>query len=89
MQKYRADYKETQNTGEILWYAEWLGGPTLSKIENCRIVQQAKRRMVYVSGEANNIFAIPGRCKIFGKIVYGIITQDDLGMLFTPVEDKQ
>lgn len=37
MQKYRADISETQSDGAIVWSAQWMGGPSLAKVNNCRL----------------------------------------------------
>ena len=83
MQKYRADESTTQNDGAIVWSAKWLGGPSLSKIENCRLENMAgnMRRTVYVIGEADTAFSIPAVCKLAGKRIRGYLTGDDDGNL--------
>lgn len=83
MQRYRADKSKTQSDGAITWYAIWMGGPTLSRINNCRIDTMAgdMRRTVYVTGEADTHFSIPAACKLAGCSVKGYITSDDAGDL--------
>lgn len=53
MQKYRADQSTAQSDGATLWHALWMGGPSLAKIENCRLdgLAGAMRATVYVIGE--------------------------------------
>ena len=81
MQKYRADRSETQADGSIQWFADWIGGPTLSKIQNCRLenLQGDMRRTVYITGDADTYFSIPAVCKIQGCRVKGYVTFDDEG----------
>lgn len=79
MQKYRSDKCARQSDGAILWFANWMGGPTLSKIENCRIESLAgePRATVYITGEADTMFSIPAKCWYLGKRVTGYVTSDD------------
>jgi hypothetical protein len=81
MQKYRSDTSSDQSDGATLWFAEWMGGPTLSKISNCRLenLQGDMRRTVYITGEPNTWFSIPAVCKIRGCRVKGYVTCDDDG----------
>ena len=83
MQKYRADVSETQKDGAIIWRAKWFGGPTLAKIENCRLENLTgdMRANVFVTGEADTYFSIPAVCSLFGKRVRGYLTGDDEGNL--------
>ena len=83
MQKYRADSSRSQDDGAVLWFAEWLGGPSLSKIVNCRLNLAGGdwRRTVYITGEPDTAFSQPAICKIRGCRVKGFITGDDDGNL--------
>jgi hypothetical protein len=83
MQKYRADISETQDDGAVVWRAEWMGGPSLSKIVDCRLYTLAgdMRRTVYITGEADTYFSIPAVCKIMGCRVKGYVTGDGDGNL--------
>ena len=83
MQKYRADTAAPQKDGAIVWRADWLGGPTVSKIVNCAIESMAgdMRRTVYVTGEPDTWFSIPAICKIQGCRIRGYITGDGAGNL--------
>ncbi len=84
MQKYRADTSQPQGDGAILWFANWLGGPSLAKIENCRLNLSGGdwRHTVYITGEADSFFSQPAVCKIRGCRVKGYVTSDDNGLLF-------
>lgn len=79
MQRYRADIWRLQPDDAIVWCMRWSGGPTLAKIDNCRLenLEGDMRRTVYVTGEADTRFSIPAVCKIQGCRVRGYITTDD------------
>lgn len=83
MQKYRADRSETQADGASVWYADWIGGPTLAKIENCSLANLAgdMRRTVYITGEPDTFFSIPAVCSLAGCRVRGYVTGDGDGCL--------
>ena len=82
LQKYRADRAEPQADGSIHYYADWMGGPSLAKIANCRMDGSDLRRMVYVTGEPDTWFSQPAACKVKGETVRGYLTGDDAGMIF-------
>ena len=79
LQKYRADTSMTQADGAVVWRAEWMGGPSLSKISNCRLenLQGDWRATVYITGDADSYFSIPAACRIRGQTVKGYVTSDD------------
>ena len=81
MQKFRADTSRDQSDGARLWFAQWMGGPTLSKIESCRLENLAgePRRTVYITGEPDTYFSIPAVTRYMGKRVRGYVTGDDNG----------
>ncbi len=83
LQKIRADYCEKQSDGATVWFAQWLGGPSLAKIDNCQIANLAgnMRRTVYVIGEPDTAFSIPAVCKLAGARVRGYLTGDGDGNL--------
>lgn len=82
-QKYRADASKPQADGATIWFAKWMGGPTLARINNCRLanMQGDMRRTVYVTGDADTWFSIPAVCKLSGARVRGYVTGDDNGNL--------
>jgi hypothetical protein len=85
IQKYRADRRGDPNPdGSIPWFTDWVGGPSLAKIENCRFDEDApnERRTVYITGDADTFFSQPGVCQWKGKRVKGFITQDEMGPVF-------
>jgi hypothetical protein len=79
MQKYRADISETQSDGAIVWKAQWMGGPSLARVNNCRLenLEGDMRATVYVTGEADTWFSIPAVCSLKGARVRGYLTSDD------------
>jgi hypothetical protein len=84
MQKYRADQNKKQPDGAIVWSAHWMGGPSLSKIENCRLENIAgnMRRTVYITGEPDTMFSIPAVCKLAGCRITGYVTSTDDNLVF-------
>lgn len=78
MQKYRADRARIQADGAKVWFAQWLGGPSLAKIENCRLENLVgdMRRTVYIIGDADTYFSVPAVCRIQGCRVRGYVTTD-------------
>ncbi len=82
MQKYRADIATRQSDSAILWFTKWIGGPSLAKIDNCRLnLTGDMRRTVYITGEPDTAFSQPAICKIQGCRVKGYVTRDDSGNL--------
>ena len=83
MQRYRADKSEKQSDGAMVWRAEWMGGPTLAKIVDCRLanLEGEPRRTVYITGEPDTFFSIPACTRYLGKYVRGYVTGDDDGNL--------
>lgn len=79
--KYRSDTSEPQSDGATLWFTQWMGGPTLAKLTNCRLanLEGDMRRTVHITGEANTWFSIPASCSLGGKHVRGYVTGDGDG----------
>lgn len=84
LQKYRADKATPQDDGAVLWHSAWIGGPSLAKIDKCRLHNLAgdMRATVYITGEADTYFSIPAVCRIMGKRVKGYVTNDDGNLVF-------
>jgi hypothetical protein len=80
MQKFYAGFHQTQPDGAVYWYATD-ALRTLSKIENCRLVnmQGGMRATVYAAGHADTWFSVPAVCSLRGCKVTGYITGDDAG----------
>ncbi len=83
MQKYRADFAKAQPDGARVWYSDWMGGPSLAKIDACRLenLEGDMRRTVDVLGEPDTAFSIPAACKLGGRRVNGYLTGDGDGNL--------
>jgi hypothetical protein len=83
MLKYRADKSESQADGAVCWYSSWMGGPSLAKIENCRIESLAgePRVTAFIQGEPDTYFSIPAVCSYKGCRVTGYVTGDGDGNL--------
>lgn len=79
IQKYRADRKEEPDAqGVTCWYCDWLGGPTLAKLENCPTDEDILgRRMVWPTGEPDTFFSIPAACQYKGRRITGFLTCED------------
>ncbi|NYG46381.1 hypothetical protein GGD67_003852 [Bradyrhizobium sp. IAR9] len=79
--RYRADYSEPQKDGATLWFARWLGGPTISKVQNCHWESHAGDVLItaFVTGEADTAFSIPAYCNYRGCRVRGYLTSSDAG----------
>ena len=82
LQKYRADEaREPDASGAIAWVANWMYGPSLSKIENC-MCSDSNRRTAYVQGEADSVWTIPAAVSVNGKRAPGYLTCDENGYEF-------
>lgn len=79
--RYRCDEYTAQPDGSLAWYAKWMGGPSLAKIENCQLANLAgdMRRTVTITGEPDTWFSQPAECSIAGCRVKGYVTDDDSG----------
>jgi hypothetical protein len=76
LQKYRAsrvDYVDPNGTQ--VWVCDWMGGPTVSKLEQCPT--PFGPRTVYVTGEPETFFTLPAACKFKGRGVRGYLTCED------------
>ncbi|WP_024516995.1 hypothetical protein [Bradyrhizobium sp. Tv2a-2] len=84
MVRVRCDRSESQSDGATVWYADWIGGPSLAKIENCQWESIAgdMRVTAFVTGEADTYFSIPAYCNHRGRRVRGYITSTDGNLVF-------
>lgn len=84
LQKYRADSSEQQRDGATLWFANWLGGTTLSKITNCcwSSVEGSPRVTVYIRGESDTYISQPAATYYMGCTIRGYVTSDDGVLVF-------
>lgn len=81
MARYRKDSKKDQPDGSTQHFANWMGGPTLSAIDNCRTAL-GFRANVSITGEADTWFSIPAEFRFKGCRVRGYVTSDDDGLIF-------
>jgi hypothetical protein len=81
LQKYRADECRVQGDGAEVWTARWFGGPSLSKIKNCRweSLEGEPRVTVYITGDPDTWFSIPAATMYKGCVVKGYVTSNDYG----------
>lgn len=81
LQKYRADIQgDTQSNGAVPYFTKWIGGPSLALIRKCPLEgSNLPPRTVYVTGEAESWFTIPGACRYRGKIIRGNISVNRAG----------
>jgi hypothetical protein len=96
LQKYRADKAgELCGNGARPFYAEWFGGPTLSKIEACPVdgFPHIAPRMAYITGEPDTWFSVPAAIKYKGQTVRGFVTTQDseagAGYIFCPYDSQK
>jgi hypothetical protein len=90
MQRYRADVFQQEKDGSETGWANWMGGPTLSMVKNCRVdlanVNAPMRSNVFITGEPDTWYSTPAVTSIKGCRVKGYVTTDDDGNpLFRPV----
>ncbi len=91
LQKYRADKRGvTLTNGSTPWFCEWIGGPTLSKIENCPVDDiRIKVRTVYITGEPDTYFTVPAAFSLKGKRIKGFVSYDEDGYVFRIYNSSQ
>jgi len=79
LQKFRADKFDKQSDGAEIGVSEWLGGPTVSLVRNCRLanLEGNMRRTVYATGDPDTFFSIPAVTVIAGCHVNGHLTLDE------------
>lgn len=88
MTLYRCDRSETTEHGQTLWFTDWMGGPTLAKVEGA-ICPDGRRRIAYVTGEPLTYFALPafvnnGKEKVRGHVWH----EDGEGYRFSAFADS-
>lgn len=90
MMRYRFDREgpATPNGGRPV-YTDWMGGPTLAGVRNCRVDWDAlSPRTVYTTGEPDTFFSIPARCRHRGRTVRGFLTSEAEGYVFVPHQNS-
>lgn len=74
LQKFRCNDFEDVN-GVKVWFARWMGGDTVSKLEGCPT--PFGPRTVYATNHPDTFFTIPAACRYKGKDVRGYLTCKD------------
>lgn len=84
MQKYRADKSTPQSDGATLWHSQWMGGPSLARIDNCRLVTLSgdPRATVFIVGDPDSAFSQPAVCSYKGARLCGYVTGTEDGIVF-------
>ena len=85
--RYRTDRTETTDQGQKIGYADWMGGPTISKVwADC---PDGLRRWAHVTGEALTWFSLPAYVNNgkAGRVV-GWLGCDDGLYQFHPYKDN-
>lgn len=100
LQKYRADKAGSkQSDGAVPYYTDWVGGPSLALIRNCRIegidriaYGDLAPRTVYIQGEPDTYFSIPAACeaRIDGKrkVIKGFVMCEGNEMYFRAYKNQ-
>lgn len=88
--KYRVDRDETNDAGQLLGYADWRYGPSLSRIKGALVYDPGNGKhydpetyvaprltgtvTAYITGEPDTFFSIPARARYRGKWYKGWVT---------------
>ena len=90
MAKYRyLDKQETNGHGQILGYAEWMGGPDLTYVKGV-ILKDGTTATWFKTGDPDTYWTVPGFIHRKSKKVYGFLHSDcpdgstEAQYLFTP-----
>ena len=78
-QRYRADRAEHQLDGATVWRTDWMGGPTLARIDRCRLagLLGEPRRTVYIMGEPDTWYSVPAVARYMGVRISGYVTVEE------------
>jgi len=87
MARYRTDRTETNEHGQTLGFADWIGGPTLSKVTAA--CPDGRRRWAYVTGEPQTWFSLPAYVNNGKAKVTGWLGCEDGLYTFHPHTDQQ
>jgi len=83
LKKYRTDASHAPDANNaIAWYAQWVGGQTLSLVRDCPT--PFGPRTVYARNEPDTWFSIPAACRVKGRDVRGFLTCEDNSWEFHP-----
>jgi hypothetical protein len=78
MKRYRDDTWKVNPVGQTCWYAQWMGGPTLSKVTKVPC-PDGKARTAFICGEPCTFFSVPAYVHDKSKRVVGWLSWDDDG----------
>ena len=85
--KFRNDYEEENEYGQLVCYTKWIGGPSIAGIKNCNSkVENLRGRTAFIIDSPDTFFSQPARVNYKGKSVKGFITCDEGEFYFTPNE---
>ena len=74
--KYRTDRIETNENDQQTGYIDWIGGPTISKVQ--AVCPDGRTRWAYITGEPLTWFSLPAYVNNGGAgRVVGFVTTDD------------
>jgi hypothetical protein len=77
MAKFRyQDKQETNEHGQTLGFAIWMGGPALTYVGGV-VCEDGSKANWFKTGEPDTWFSTPGYIHKHGKRVKGFITSDD------------
>ena len=74
--RFRCDKSEVNEHGQIVWHAQWMGGPSVSKVVGA-VCADGKRRTATVTGHADTWFSLPAIVSVKGKTVTGFLSTDN------------
>ena len=78
LQKYQASKSRQQRDGAIVWYASYIGSPTIGKIVNCRVISLIgePRVTVFVTGRYDSYLSLTTKFYFRGKVLNGLLTHE-------------
>ena len=77
--KYRVDREDVNEHGQVLGFAEWMGGPTLARVKNA-VCHDGKQRTAFVTGNPLTYFSLPARVNIGKSSVKGSLAVCEDGL---------
>lgn len=86
--KYRTDRVVRLKNDQLVGYAEWMGGPTVSRVT--ALCPDGYERWAHVTGEPDTWFSLPAYVNNGSKgKIFGHIQQDDGLWVFIPTKGKE
>ena len=87
MTRYRTDRTELNEHGQLIGYTDWIGGPSISKVQaDC---PDGRQRWAYVTGEPDTWFSLPAFVNNGKAKVTGWIGTDEGHWIFHPHTDQE